>query len=64
LRAYTDAIAAHQAGITTVVATGGTALTPQHLGTLAPIATEVTLAFDGDQTGLAAAQRTGGLDRT
>jgi len=31
---YTDAIAAHQAGLTNVVATGGTALTEEHLKTL------------------------------
>ena len=61
---YIDVIAAHQAGITNVVATSGTALTPQHLETLQKIATEVTLAFDGDQAGRTAAQRTGELDRT
>ena len=31
---YTDAIAAHQAGLTNVVATGGTALTEEHLENL------------------------------
>jgi DNA primase len=61
---YTDVIAAHQAGIGNVVATSGTALTPQHLETLEKIATDVTLAFDGDQAGRTAAQRTGDLDHT
>ncbi len=61
---YTDAIAAHQAGFTNVVATGGTALTPEHLEILSQITTNVTLAFDGDQAGLLAAQRTAELERT
>ena len=60
---YTDAIAAHQAGFTNVVATGGTAMTPQHLETLGRITTNITLAFDGDQAGLLAAERTAELDR-
>jgi DNA primase len=60
---YTDAISAHQAGFTNVVATAGTTLTPQHLDTLGRITTEITLAFDGDQAGLMAAQRTADLDR-
>ena len=60
---YTDAIAAHQAGFTNVVATGGAAMTPQHLEILERITTNITLAFDGDQAGLLAAQRTAELDR-
>ena len=60
---YTDAISAHQAGFTNVVATAGTTLTSQHLDTLGRITTEITLAFDGDQAGLMAAQRTADLDR-
>ncbi|MCH7585343.1 MAG: toprim domain-containing protein [Acidobacteria bacterium] len=60
---YTDAIAAHQAGFTNVVAIGGTAMTPQHLEILERITTTITLAFDGDQAGLLAAQRTAELDR-
>ena len=60
---YTDAIAAHQAGFTNVVATGGTAMTPQHLEILERITTNITLAFDGDQAGLLAAERTAELDR-
>ncbi len=54
---YTDAIAAHQAGITNAVATGGTALTTEHLEALSRTTGNVTLAFDGDSAGLQAAQR-------
>ncbi len=61
---YTDAIAAHEAGFTNVVATGGTALTSEHLELLSQITTNVTLAFDGDQAGLLAAQRTADLEQT
>jgi DNA primase len=61
---YTDAIAAHRAGITNAVAIGGTALTPQQLDILRPLASTVTLAFDGDDAGLQAAQRVADLPRT
>ncbi len=60
---YTDAIAVHQAGITNVVATAGTALTSEHLGSLAQITRKVTLAFDGDEAGLLAVDRVAELDR-
>jgi DNA primase len=60
---YTDAIAAHQAGITNVVATAGTALTGEHLDTLAQITKTVTLAFDGDEAGLQATERVADLNR-
>ncbi|MEX2652087.1 MAG: toprim domain-containing protein [Acidimicrobiia bacterium] len=59
---YTDAITAHQAGHVNVVATAGTALTPDHLEILSRIAVDVTLAFDGDHAGLLAAQRAGELE--
>lgn len=61
---YTDAIAAHQAGFTNVVATAGTALTPEHIESLVRITHEVTLAFDGDQSGLAAVERAAGIHPT
>ncbi|MDG2031148.1 MAG: DNA primase [Phycisphaerales bacterium] len=54
---YTDAIACHQAGITNVVATLGTALTRQHARRLERICTRVTLVFDGDTAGQRAADR-------
>ena len=60
---YTDAIAAHQVGLTNVVATGGTALTEDHLKTLARITNNVTLVFDGDHAGLQAVDRAADLDR-
>jgi DNA primase len=60
---YTDAIAAHQAGITNVVATAGTALTSEHLDSLSQITSGVTLAFDGDQAGLQATDRAADLNR-
>jgi hypothetical protein len=60
---YTDAIASHQAGITNTVATGGTALTPQHIEMLRPIASGLTLAFDADQGGLQAVQRVAELPK-
>ena len=59
----TDAIAAHQMVLTNVVATGGTALTEEHLKTLARITSNVTLAFDGDHAGLQAVDRAADLDR-
>jgi DNA primase len=60
---YTDAIAAHQAGITNVVATAGTSLTVEHVDTLAQITNNVTLAFDGDEAGLQATERVADLNR-
>jgi len=60
---YTDAIAAHQAGTTNVVATAGTALTGEHLDKLAQITKTVTLAFDGDDAGLQATERVADLNR-
>ena len=60
---YTDAIAAHQAGITHTVATGGTALTDRHLEALRSVASTVTLAFDGDPAGLQAAERVADLPK-
>ena len=59
---YTDAMAAHQVGITNVVATGGTALTPEHLETLRQITSDITLAFDGDSAGALAVERVAELD--
>ncbi len=54
---YTDVIACHQVGVTNVVATLGTALTPQHAQKLSRICDEVTLVFDGDEAGQRAADR-------
>ena len=60
---YTDAIAAHEAGLTNAVASAGTALTEEHLKTLARITNSVTLAFDGDHAGLQAVERAADLSR-
>jgi len=54
---YTDTIACHQAGITNVVATCGTALTPKHAGLLKRLCDTVVLLFDGDEAGQKAADR-------
>ena len=55
---YFDAIALHQAGITNVVATLGTALTPEHIRTIRRYVTKVVLLFDPDPAGVRAALRT------
>ncbi|MSR17860.1 MAG: DNA primase [Phycisphaerales bacterium] len=54
---YTDAIACHQAGLTNVVATLGTALTRDHARVLARLCDRVVLLFDGDEAGRRAADR-------
>jgi DNA primase len=55
---YFDAIALHQAGITNVVATLGTALTPDHIRVIRRYVTKVVLLFDPDEAGVRAALRT------
>ncbi len=55
---YFDAIALHQAGITNVVATLGTALTPDHIRIIRRYVTKVVLLFDPDEAGVRAALRT------
>jgi DNA primase len=55
---YFDAIALHQAGITNVVATLGTALTPDHIRIIRRYATKAVLLFDPDEAGVRAALRT------
>ncbi|HET8579617.1 MAG TPA: DNA primase [Nitrospiraceae bacterium] len=55
---YFDAIALHQAGITNVVATLGTALTPDHIQVIRRFVTKVVLLFDPDPAGVRAALRT------
>ncbi len=54
---YTDVIACHQYGVKNAVATLGTALTDQHVTTLKRFAKKVVLVYDGDEAGLAAAER-------
>jgi len=54
---YTDVAMAHQAGVTNVVATLGTALTSEHVRVLKRYADEVVLVFDSDEAGRRAADR-------
>lgn len=54
---YTDVIALHEAGITSAVATLGTALTKQHVKLLGRFAKQVVYLFDGDEAGMRAADR-------
>jgi len=55
---YFDVMATHQAGLTNVVATLGTALTPAHLDAIRRLVTRVVLVFDPDPAGVRAALRT------
>jgi DNA primase len=48
---YTDALMAHQAGFENVVASLGTALTPNHIGLLTRYANRIALAYDVDPAG-------------
>lgn len=52
-----DVIASHQAGVTNVVATAGTALTEPHLKSIGRFAGDIRLAFDADKAGIAATER-------
>ncbi len=54
---YMDVIALSQHGVSNVVATLGTALTPQHLSLLYQVTSEVVICFDGDKAGRNAALR-------
>ncbi|MFQ6117555.1 MAG: DNA primase, partial [Candidatus Bipolaricaulia bacterium] len=54
---YTDVIACHQAGLTNVIATMGTALTEQQARLLRRYVERVVLAYDRDAAGQAAALR-------
>jgi len=54
---YMDAIAVHQAGVTNVVASCGTALTSWQSRLLAKYASEVVVNYDPDSAGVAATDR-------
>jgi DNA primase len=54
---YTDVIALDQAGVSTAVATCGTALGEDHVRLLARFAQSIVLAFDSDEAGARAAER-------
>jgi len=57
---YTDVLSLHQAGIENVVASGGTALTPDQLRLIRKYSSNLTIIYDGDAAGIKAALR--GLD--
>lgn len=57
---YTDVISLHQAGVHNVVASGGTALTPDQLRLIKKYTNNLTIVYDGDAAGVKAALR--GLD--
>jgi DNA primase len=52
-----DIIMCHQTGFQNVVATSGTALTPEHLTLLRRISNRVIMAFDADKAGVSAATK-------
>lgn len=52
-----DVVSSHQAGVTQVIATAGTAMTDNHLRALRRLTGNVRLAFDGDKAGVAATER-------
>ena len=58
---YTDVVSLHQAGIENVVASGGTSLTPDQLRLIKKHTNNLTIIYDGDSAGVAAALR--GLDK-
>jgi DNA primase len=57
---YTDVMALHQSGIENVMASGGTALTPDQLRLIKKYTNHLTILYDGDAAGIKAAMR--GLD--
>lgn len=57
---YTDVISMHQAGITNVVSSSGTALTEDQIKLIRRYTRHVTIIFDGDQAGIKASIR--GID--
>ncbi len=52
-----DVIASHQAGVTNVVASAGTAMTDSHLRELKRFTGDVRLSFDADRAGINATER-------
>ncbi|MGB5377341.1 DNA primase [Muriicola sp.] len=57
---YTDVIQLHQRGIHNVVASSGTALTPEQIRMINRLTRNITVLFDGDAAGLRASLR--GID--
>eukprot|EP01029_Cantina_marsupialis_P031830 TRINITY_DN927_c0_g1_i1.p1 TRINITY_DN927_c0_g1~~TRINITY_DN927_c0_g1_i1.p1 ORF type:complete len:677 (-),score=90.77 TRINITY_DN927_c0_g1_i1:1838-3868(-) len=57
---YTDVLSFHQAGIENVVASSGTALTPDQIRLIKRFTNNVTIIYDGDPAGIKASLR--GID--
>ncbi|CAL2077681.1 DNA primase [Tenacibaculum sp. 190524A05c] len=57
---YTDVISFHQSGIENVVASSGTALTPEQIRLVNRLTNNITVLFDGDAAGIRASLR--GID--
>ena len=57
---YTDVISLHQSGIQNVVASSGTALTPEQIRLVKRLTNNLTLVYDGDAPGIKASFR--GID--
>jgi DNA primase len=57
---YTDVLSFHQAGIDNVVASSGTALTPDQIRLIKRFSNNVTIIYDGDPAGIKASLR--GID--
>lgn len=57
---YADVISLHQAGVTTAVATCGTAIAREHTGLVSRFANKAVLVFDSDEAGERATER--GID--
>lgn len=57
---YTDVISLHQAGIHNVVASSGTALTPEQIRLIKRLTPNITILYDGDNAGIKASFR--GID--
>ena len=57
---YTDVISMHQAGITNVVASSGTSLTPGQIRMIHRFTPNITMLYDGDAAGIKASIR--GID--
>ena len=57
---YTDVISMHQAGIENVVASSGTALTPDQIRLIKRFTSNITVIYDGDTAGIMASLR--GID--
>ena len=57
---YTDVLSMHQTGIANVVASSGTALTPDQIRLIARFTPNITVLYDGDNAGIKASLR--GID--